>query len=104
MSGTDGTQKSLLRDAPVGAENKAPSRAAHSPTFFPWPARGRARSEMTEYSGLWTCRIFDPTYVIGDQTPQKEHELVRAEAVINFQTTSSSLEGTIEWPDVSGVS
>jgi hypothetical protein len=59
---------------------------------------------MTEYSGLWTCRIFDPTYVIGDQTPQKEHELVRAEAVINFQTTSSSLEGTIEWPDVSGVS
>ena len=53
---------------------------------------------LTELVGLWTYRIFDPTYVIGDQTPEKELALIRAEAVINFRTpTSTTLEGEIEW-------
>lgn len=54
---------------------------------------------MTEYSGLWTCRIFNPTYVTGDQTPQKELDLILADAVFDFQTpTSTTLQGIIGWP------
>jgi hypothetical protein len=67
--------------------------------LFSWSARGLVRSEMTEYSGLWTCRIFNPAYVTGDQTPQKELDLILADAVFDFQTpTSTTLQGIIGWP------
>jgi len=59
-----------------------------------------------DISGLWTCRIFDPMYVITPQTPQKEFELVRADGLlIGFQPRSSTdpLQGVIEWTDASGV-
>jgi hypothetical protein len=55
---------------------------------------------MTEVSGSWTYRSFNPTYVTGDQTPQKELELILAEADLRMDTPTSptGLEGTIEWP------
>jgi hypothetical protein len=53
----------------------------------------------SELSGTWTYRIFNPTFVTGNQTPQ-EDALIRAEADLTLKTPSSptGLEGTIEWP------
>ena len=54
-----------------------------------------------ELSGSWTYRRFNPT--LADQTaPQRERELIRAEAVLNLQTIpdepgSPVVSGTIEW-------
>jgi hypothetical protein len=55
----------------------------------------------SELSGLWTYRSFNPTYVTGNQTPQKELELILADGfVFNFQTpTGTTLEGTFGLPD-----
>jgi len=49
-------------------------------------------------TGSWTFRSFNPTYVTGDQTPQEEWGLIRAEAVLNLQVTATTLTGTMEWP------
>jgi hypothetical protein len=49
-------------------------------------------------TGSWTFRSFNPTYVTGNQTPQEEWGLIRAEAVFNLQVTDTTLAGTIEWP------
>jgi hypothetical protein len=53
---------------------------------------------MAELAGTWTYRSFNPTYKTGNQTPQKEWELIRAEAVFNLEETDTTLAGTIEWP------
>ena len=51
-----------------------------------------------DISGLWTCRIFDTMRPLSE-APQKEVELVRAEAAIVFRPRSSTdpLQGAIEW-------
>ena len=55
---------------------------------------------MEELSGLWTYRSFNPAYVTGDQTDQRERELIFADGfVFNFQTpTSTTLERTFGSP------
>jgi hypothetical protein len=54
---------------------------------------------MPEISGTsWTFRSFNPPYATGDQTPEEEWGLIRAEAVFNLQVTGTTLAGTIEWP------
>ena len=60
-----------------------------------------AQAVESEYSGLWTCRVFDPTYVTGNKIPQKERDLILADGfVFNFRTpTSTTLEGTFGLPD-----
>src|SRR5262249_17738275 len=56
-----------------------------------------AQTVISEYSGLWTYRIFDPTYVTGNQIPQ----IILADGfVFNLRTpTSTTLEGTFESRD-----
>ena len=53
----------------------------------------------SELSGSWTYRSFNPTYVTGNQTPQKEFGLILADADLTLGTPPSpmGLEGTIEW-------
>jgi hypothetical protein len=60
-----------------------------------------AQAVESEYSGLWTCRVFDPKYVTGNKIPQKERDLILADGfVFNFRTpTSTTLEGTFGLPD-----
>ena len=60
-----------------------------------------AQTVISDYSGLWTWRILDPTYVTGDKTRQKERDLILADGfVFNFRTpTSTTLEGTFESRD-----
>lgn len=56
-----------------------------------------AQTVTSDYSGLWTYRLFDPS-VTWDRIPEIERGLIRADAVINFQTSPR-----MEWPDdVSG--
>jgi hypothetical protein len=57
-------------------------------------AAGKA-DDWTQYSGFWTFRVFDPTYVTSNQTPENEWALIRADAEINFQTTPPR----IQWDD-----
>jgi hypothetical protein len=58
-------------------------------------------TEAVALSGFWTYRSFNPAYVTGNQTPQKERELILADGfVFNFQTpTLTTLEGTWGLPD-----
>ena len=55
-------------------------------------------------SGSWMYRSFNPTYVMGGQTPQEELDLILAgrmdDVYLNLHTPHSptGLEGTIEWP------
>ena len=60
-----------------------------------------AQTVKSDYSGLWTWRILDPTYVTGDKTWQQERDLILADGfVFNFRTpTSTTLEGTFESRD-----
>ena len=55
-----------------------------------------------ELPGLWTHRSFNPAYVWGDQTDQRELDLLVAEAEVNLKGAVDplALEGTIEWPGV----
>jgi hypothetical protein len=48
--------------------------------------------DWTQYSGFWTFRVFEPMYVIDRQSPQNELELIRANAVFNFETAPPRLE------------
>ena len=55
-----------------------------------------------ELPGSWTHRSFNPAYVWGDQTDQRELDLLVAEAEVNLKGAIDpfALEGTIEWPGV----
>jgi len=60
------------------------------------PAIAQSTPELASvYSGYWTFRVFEPMYEISDQSPPNELALIRAQAVINFQTAPPR----IEWDD-----
>jgi Raf kinase inhibitor-like YbhB/YbcL family protein len=60
----------------------------------------QAQTVVSDYSGLWTYRLFDPS-ATWDKIPQKERDLILADGfVFNFRTpTSTTLEGTFESRD-----
>jgi hypothetical protein len=58
---------------------------------------------IAQLTGTWTYRSFNPTYVMGGQTPQEELDLILAgrmdDVYLNLHShISPVLEGTIEWP------
>jgi hypothetical protein len=66
--------------------------------FLPPPGQPFLTSE---FAGLWTYRSFrnDRTTPVYKTAPQNADELILQEAVFTFRTpTSTTLEGTIEWP------
>jgi Raf kinase inhibitor-like YbhB/YbcL family protein len=58
---------------------------------------------MAELAGTWTVRSFNPTYVVGDGTPERERVLIRAgdpqplDLTLDAAVDIAGLEGKIEW-------
>jgi hypothetical protein len=79
-------RRELIKMAGAGAAVAALAR----------PAVAQSISELASvYSGYWTFRVFEPMYEISDQSPPNELALIRAEAVMNFQTSPPR----VEWDD-----
>jgi hypothetical protein len=85
-------RRELIKMAGFGAAVAALARPAIAQST---PELRKSVENASVYSGYWTFRVFDPTYVTSDQSPPNELALIRAQAVINFQTAPPR----IEWDD-----
>jgi hypothetical protein len=55
----------------------------------------------SELSGSWTYRIFNPTFVMGNLTPE-EDALIRAEAVLTLRTSATTQRAVGSYSYISG--